>query len=127
MLIYFLIAVGSALGGMARYFAAGVVMSLTSGTFPYGTLFVNVTGAVIIGFFAALTGPEGRFFVPASGRMFVMTGFCGGYTTFSTFSFETMALISDGQWLSATANALLSVMLCLIAVWLGSLAARLLN
>ncbi len=127
MTAYLLIAIGGALGSVGRFWASGVVANLTGGAFPFGTMFVNVTGAIVIGFFAALTGPEGRVFVGASGRQFVMTGVCGGYTTFSTFSLETMNLVRDGEWLFAGLNAILSVALCLAAVWLGTLAAEALN
>lgn len=127
MTAYLLIAIGGALGSVGRFWASGVVANLTGGAFPFGTMFVNVTGAIVIGFFAALTGPEGRVFVGTSGRQFVMTGVCGGYTTFSTFSLETMNLVRDGEWLFAGLNAILSVALCLAAVWLGTLAAEALN
>ena len=124
---YLWIAIGGALGSVARYGCTGVVMRLTGGLFPYGTLVVNVTGAIVIGFFAAMSLPEGRIFLPAPARLFVMTGVCGGYTTFSTFSLETLNLIRDGEWISAFANIMLSVMLSLLAVWLGYSAALKLN
>ncbi|HVA80418.1 MAG TPA: fluoride efflux transporter CrcB [Candidatus Binataceae bacterium] len=127
MIAYVLIGIGGALGSIGRYWASGVVANLSGGTFPFGTMFVNVSGAIVIGFFAALTGPDGRIFVGTSGRQFVMTGICGGYTTFSTFSLETMTLARDGEWLYAGLNAILSVALCLAAVWLGSVAAEALN
>ncbi|HUY27638.1 MAG TPA: fluoride efflux transporter CrcB [Candidatus Binataceae bacterium] len=127
MIAYLLIGIGGALGSVGRYWASGVVANLTGGAFPYGTMFVNVTGAIVIGFFAALTGTDGRIFVGTSGRQFVMTGICGGYTTFSTFSLETMALARDGEWLYAGLNAILSVALCLAAVWIGAVAAEALN
>jgi len=125
LIAYVLIGIGGALGSIGRYWASGVVANLSGGTFPFGTMFVNVSGAIVIGFFAALTGPDGRIFVGTSGRQFVMTGICGGYTTFSTFSLETMTLARDGEWLYAGLNAILSV--CLAAVWLGSVAAEALN
>ena len=112
---------------MFRYFVSGVISTATGATFPVGTLVVNVTGAIVIGFFATLTGPDGRLFVPVPGRLLVMTGFCGGYTTFSTFSLETLNLAREGEWLYAGLNAMLSVALCLIAVWLGHVAALALN
>jgi len=127
LIAYVLIGIGGALGSIGRYWASGVVANLSGGTFPFGTMFVNVSGAIVIGFFAALTGPDGRIFVGTSGRQFVMTGICGGYTTFSTFSLETMTLARDGEWLYAGLNAILSVALCLAAVWLGSVAAEALN
>lgn len=127
MLAYVLIAIGSALGGMGRYFFSGVVMSLTGGTFPYGTMFVNVTGCLVIGFFATLTGADGRLLIGAPGRQFVMVGICGGYTTFSTFSLETFNLMQSGEWLPAFWNAALSGVLCIVSVWIGYVAATALN
>jgi CrcB protein len=88
-------------------------------TFPWGTLIVNIIGSFIIGFFATLTGPEGRVFVGSTARQFVMVGFCGGYTTFSSFSLQTLNLMNDGEWLQASGNIAGSVVLCLAAVWMG--------
>src|SRR5829696_7447386 len=127
MKAYFWITVGSALGGMARYWCSGVVVNLVGGTFPWGTLVVNVVGSFIIGFFGTLTGPNGRLFVPSEYRLFVMVGFCGGYTTFSSFSLQTLTLVQDGDWLRAGGNVAISVALCLAAVWLGHIAAASLN
>ena len=127
MFVYLLIGVGSACGGMARYFFSGVVATLTGGAYPYGTLFVNVTGSAFIGFFATLTGTDGRLLVSSSARQLVMVGICGGYTTFSSFSLETLNLMRDGQWTAAGTNAVTSVVLCLLSVWLGSMAATALN
>jgi len=112
---------------MFRYFISGVISAATGATFPLGTLVVNVSGAIVIGFFATLTGPDGRVFVPVPGRLFVMTGICGGYTTFSTFSLETLNLAREGEWLYSGLNAMLSLGLCLLAVWLGHEAALALN
>jgi fluoride exporter len=123
MLSYLLIAMGGALGSMARFGFSGLTMRVTGGTFPFGTMFVNVTGAAIIGFFATLTGPDGRILASTHARQFVMVGICGGYTTFSSFSLETLNLLTDGQWLAAGANMMVSVALCIIAVWLGYAAA----
>jgi CrcB protein len=127
MASYFWIAVGSALGGVARYWFSGVVARLIGETFPWGTLVVNVTGSFIIGFFATLTGPDGRLLVPGVARQFVMIGICGGYTTFSSFSLQTLNLATEGEYLYAALNIVLSVVLCLIAVWLGSILAASLN
>jgi fluoride exporter len=124
---YVWVAIGGALGSMARYGMSGFIAALTGSAFPYGTLVVNVTGAILIGFLATLSGPDSRFFIPASGRLFMMTGVCGGYTTFSTFSLETVNLMRDGEWTAALANAGLSVVLCLVAVWIGHVGALVLN
>jgi len=127
LLAYLLIAIGSALGGMARYFASGGIARISDGAFPYGTMFVNVSGSIVIGFFATFTGPDGRLMVGAPARQFVMVGICGGYTTFSTFSLETLNLIREGELMPALLNAVGSVVLCLTFVWLGHLAAATLN
>lgn len=124
---YLWVAVGGALGSMARYGCSGLVARLTGSALPLGTLLVNVSGAALIGFLAGMSLPEGRVLVPVSGRLFLMTGICGGYTTFSTFSLETLNLMSDGEWGWAVANILGSVALCLVAVWLGYAASLELN
>jgi fluoride exporter len=127
MILYLWIALGGAIGTTGRFFFSGVVARLIGETFPWGTLVVNVSGCFIIGFFATLTGPDGRWFVGSTPRQFVMTGMCGGYTTFSSFSLQTLNLANDGEWLRAGANAGLSLVLCLIAVWAGSVLANALN
>lgn len=127
MRLYFLIMLGSAIGGGARYFVSGLIANWFGGAFPWGTLIVNVTGSFIIGFFATLTGPDGRAFVGPSGRHFFMTGICGGYTTFSSFSLQTLNLAQEEEWLRAGANVVLSVVCCLVAVWLGHVAALFFN
>jgi len=126
-MLYFWIMLGSALGGGARYWCSGFAASLIGETFPAGTLLVNVIGSFIIGFFATFTGPDGRFLVSTEARQFVMVGLCGGYTTFSSFSLQTLNLIRDGEMTLATANIALSVLLCMIAVWLGHVAASSVN
>jgi fluoride exporter len=124
---WFWVMLGSALGGAARYWLSGLAAQYISETFPIGTLIVNVTGSFVIGFFATLTGPDGRMFVGTDVRQFVMTGICGGYTTFSSFSLQTLNLARDRDWALAGANAVLSLAFCLIAVWLGHIAAAALN
>ena len=96
-------------------------------TFPWGTIIINVIGSFIIGFFATLTGPDGRLLVGSTTRQFVMIGLCGGFTTFSSFSLQTLNLVRNGEALNAGANVILSVALSLIAVWLGYVAAAMLN
>jgi fluoride exporter len=117
--LYLWIGVGSALGGMARFWCANMAVRLLGPAFPWGTLFINVLGSFVIGFFAVLTGPEGRVPAGATVRQFVMAGLCGGYTTFSAFSLETLTLMKEGAWLRSGANIGLSVLLCLMAVWIG--------
>lgn len=124
---YIWIAIGSAIGGVARYWCSGVAARLVGETFPWGTIVVNITGSFIIGFFATLTGPDGRLYVGSLGRQFVMIGICGGYTTFSSFSLQTLNLMDDGEWFGAGANIVLSVVCCLVAVWVGHLAAASMN
>lgn len=119
MLNYILVGVGSAAGGVSRYWISGLIANRFGQSFPWGTLFVNVSGSFVIGFFATVTAPEGRWLVGPSGRNFFTTGFCGGYTTFSSFSLQTLRLAQNREWLYAGGNILLSVILCLIAVWLG--------
>jgi CrcB protein len=124
---YFWIAVGSALGGMGRYWCSVVVTRWLGETFPWGTIFVNILGCFIIGFFATLTGPDGRILVGTTARQFVMIGICGGYTTFSAFSLQTLYLMNDGEWLYAGGNIVISVVACMLAVWAGHALALTLN
>ena len=116
---YTAVAIGSALGGMGRYWCSGIAARTIGETFPWGTLIVNIIGSFVIGFFGTLTGPDGRMFVGTTARQFVMVGICGGYTTFSSFSLQTLNLMNDGEWLWAGANIGLSAALCLVAVWAG--------
>jgi CrcB protein len=120
---YLWIAIGGALGSMGRYWFSGVAALLFGESFPWGTLIVNVTGSLAIGFIATITGPDGRWLVSSTMRQFMMIGLCGGYTTFSSFSLQTLNLMNDGQWLYAAANIVASVVLCLVSVWLGHVAA----
>jgi CrcB protein len=124
---YAWIALGAALGGMLRYWCSGVAARLGAEAFPWGTLFINAAGSTFIGFFAAFTGPDGRLLVQPNTRLFVMTGICGGFTTFSTFSLETLRLMQDREWAYASLNIALSLALCLLGVWLGHQLATVLN
>ena len=90
-------------------------------------LFINVLGSFVIGFFAALTGPDGRYLMGTVSRQFVMIGICGGFTTFSSFSLQTLNLANEGEWLYAGLNIVSSFVLCLLAVWMGHAAAVNLN
>ncbi len=126
-MMYVWIMLGGALGSGARYWCSGFAAHHFGETFPWGTLIVNVLGSFIIGFFATFTGPDGRFIVSTEARQFVMVGLCGGYTTFSSFSLQTLNLVRDGEMGRAGANIALSVALCLLSVWLGHVAAASLN
>ncbi len=127
MFSYIVVGIGSAVGGMVRYGVSGLIANRFGSWFPWGTLFINVTGSFLIGFFATLTAPDGRWLVGPAGRNLFMAGFCGGYTTFSSFSLQTLALAQDEEWLYAGANVMLNLTLCLLAVWLGHFLANLLN
>ncbi len=127
MLGYTLVAVGGALGSLLRFWISGIVAESSGQTFPYGTLVVNVSGSFVIGLFAALADPQGRWLVSPSLRQFVMIGLCGGYTTFSSFSLQTLTLAQDGEWFRAFVNCVASFALCLAAVWLGQFCVTLLN
>jgi fluoride exporter len=124
---YLWIAIGSAIGGVLRFACSGLIAERIGETFPWGTLAVNVSGSLVLGFFFTLTGPDGRLLVDTQARLFVMVGICGGFTTFSAFSLQTLLLARDGDWLRASMNIVASVVLCLAAVWLGHIAAAALN
>ena len=124
---YVWIGLGSALGGMGRYWCSGFVARNFGEFFPWGTIIVNVLGSLLIGFLATALGGDGRLLVAPDARAFLMIGLCGGYTTFSSFSLETLNLVRDGEWSWAGANVVLSVALCLLAVWLGHVGASALN
>ncbi len=111
--------IGSGLGGMARYAISGAVARRIGETFPWGTLAVNVSGSFVIGVFAALVAPGAALAGQHMAGAFVMVGLCGGYTTFSSFSLQTLNLARDGEWPRALANMVASAVLCLLAVWAG--------
>ena len=117
-----MVALGGGLGALARYGVSGWVQAASGGVFPLGTLAVNVGGSFIIG--VVLQMGTGRFVMTPETRLLLTTGFCGGFTTFSTFSAETLALMQDQQWLAAGGNALLNLALCVAATFLGVVAAR---
>ena len=126
MFTYLWIMLGGALGTGARFWASGLVADRMGETFPLGTLFVNVTGSFAIGFFATMTDSGGPFLVGPRVRQFIMIGILGGYTTFSSFSLQTLELARDGDWLRAGLYSVLSLVCCLVAVWLGRSAALIL-
>ena len=115
---YLLIALGGALGSVARFASAEWVLARWPTTFPWGTLLVNVLGSLIIGMLAAMTEP-GRWSLSLEARQFLMIGVLGGYTTFSSFSLQTLLLLRSGAAITAGLNVLASVALCLFAAWCG--------
>jgi fluoride exporter len=114
---YIFVFVGGGLGAAARYWLQGFIYGETGTSFPYGTLAVNVLGCFIIG--VLMSSMEERFLVHPSIRIFLTIGILGGFTTFSSFSYETISLFRDGEILYALANALGSLFLCLIGTWIG--------
>lgn len=120
-----LIFLGAGLGGVLRYWLSSHIYNLLGKHFPYGTLFVNVSGCLLMGFlFVLIMDRLDSLGSPL--RSLLLIGVLGGYTTFSTFSIETINLIENGQWLGACMNVLLSTILCLAATWIGVIGARLL-
>ncbi|MDQ0512517.1 CrcB protein [Angulomicrobium amanitiforme] len=120
------VAAGGAIGSVARFWIA-LLMAPYSRDLPWGTLLINIVGSFVISFFATLTIAHGRYPAPELWRIGVMVGICGGFTTFSSFSFQTLELIRAGAPGRAMLNIVLSVALCLIAVSLGYIAAERLN
>jgi fluoride exporter len=116
---YAWVALGSALGGMARYWLVLATFALFGPVFPWGTVLINILGSFVIGWFGALTLEAGRLSVHPDIRIFVMVGLCGGFTTFSSFSLQTLELIETGRMELALANIAVSVLACLAAVALG--------
>jgi len=116
------VAIGSAVGGVSRYLLGGFLQRVFAASFPVGTLVINVTGSALLGFILrySLDTPS----VTPEMRVLLGVGFCGGYTTFSTFSYETLALLEDGDWRRAGLYAGLSVVGALVATFLGFVAAR---
>src|SRR6516164_4454251 len=125
--MYLAVALGGALGTVGRYFVSGVVANAFGWTFPWGTLIINITGSFVIGLFATLSAPECRIMVSGTTPQFVMVGLCGGYTTFSSFSLQTLNLMRGGEWEPAAGNMLGSVLFCMIGVWLGAISAAAIN
>lgn len=112
------VALGGALGSLCRYALTELMTALCGASFPWGTILVNVTGSALIGAFAAGLVPE-RIMSTSLVRELLVIGLCGGYTTFSSFSLQTFALLQAGQPLRAAANVMLSVALCLAATYAG--------
>ncbi|HEX5437266.1 MAG TPA: fluoride efflux transporter CrcB [Gemmatimonadaceae bacterium] len=118
----FYVALGSAVGGALRFALGGLVQRLTEGIFPLGTLFVNISGSFLMGFLMryALASPA----ISPEVRVLLTTGLCGGYTTFSTFSYETLGMLEDGDYRRAAVYMGLSLVLSLAGMFLGFALAR---
>ncbi len=119
---YLWIAVGAVVGASARYFLSGLIARNFSATFPYSSLLINVTGSLVLGFF--LVYSTDRVLLDPRWRLLVAVGFCGSYTTFSSYAFESFALMEQGQWLLVGLNVTASNVLCLAAVVAGAALAR---
>ena len=116
------IAMGGSIGAVLRYSASLGVASIMGRGFPYGTLFVNVFGSLLIGLFSVVL--LDRFNVGPEWRAAIFVGVLGSFTTFSTFSLETLNLLEQGELVAATTNVLLSIVVCLVAVWFGVILGR---
>jgi len=127
---YLVIGLGGALGSMLRFGIGSLIDSNVQKTgyiFPWGTIVVNITGCFVIGFIFTISTSEGRIFLSPLTRNFITIGILGGYTTFSSFSWQTLVLAQSGQRWEAAANVLISVVLCLVGVWLGAMLAAWIN
>jgi CrcB protein len=127
---YIVIGLGGALGSMLRFGLGSLIDSNVQKTgqiFPWGTVIVNITGCFVIGFIFTISSSEGRIILGSLTRNFILIGILGGYTTFSSFSLQTLTLALSGQRWEALANVLVSVVLCLVGVWLGAMLAGSLN
>src|ERR1700761_6158220 len=123
---YLVIGLGGALGSMLRFGLGSWIdatVSKAGQVFPWGTIVVNITGCFVIGFIAAMSAPDSRTMISPLMRQFIMIGILGGYTTFSSFSLQTLTLAQSGQWGGAVADVLISVVVCLLGVWLGAMLA----
>jgi CrcB protein len=128
---YLVIGLGGALGSMLRFGLGTFIDSSVTKSgqiFPWGTIVVNITGCFVIGLVATVSAPgTGRYVIPPLMLRFITIGILGGYTTFSSFSLQTLTLWNDKQWGGAAANVLISVVLCLVGVWLGAALAGSIN
>ncbi len=123
MFKYLLIGSGGFIGSVLRYWTSLNTYKIFGEKFPFGTLAVNIIGCLLIGFIAEIS--ENRFLISSEVRTFLMIGFLGGYTTFSTFGYETFVLFQDKDYITALANIFLSVIVCLASVWIGTIIAKL--
>ena len=126
-MLYLWVAIGGAIGSVARFWFGNVVAATVGTAFPWGTLMINVLGSFVIGFFSALTGMGDRFPLPPEARIFVTVGLCGGFTTFSAFSLQMVEMARNGQTGRAALYVAASVIICLAACTFGYWAASAIN
>jgi len=119
-----IISLGAIVGANARYLVSRYAAKILGPVFPYGTLFINVTGSMIVGLFVVWASE--RVFIDPRWRLLIVVGFCGAFTTFSSYAFETMAYFEQGQWLLMATNILTNNILCLLAALAGIVLARVL-
>jgi CrcB protein len=124
---YVWVAAGGAFGSVARYALASAFAQAVGERFPWGTIAVNISGCFVIGLIGMATAPVGKIAAPVDVRQFLMIGICGGYTTFSSFSLQTLTLLRSGAWMEAGANVAVSLVACMVAVWLGAAAGEALS
>jgi fluoride exporter len=119
---YLWVSLGGILGANSRYFLSRIITRFTDAAFPLGTLFINISGSLVLGFFLVWTTE--RVFVDPKWRLLVAIGFCGSYTTFSSYAFETMAYFEQGHWALFASNILANNVLCLGGILVGAMIAR---
>lgn len=115
-----MVAMGGALGAMARFWFAAYMVALTGPRFPWGTLIINIVGSFVIGVFSTWTKGDALIHLSHNMALFTMVGICGGFTTFSSFSLQTLDLARGKQVLEAIGYVVASVVLCLVGVWVGT-------
>jgi len=124
---YLFIFIGGGIGAVFRVLLGGWIDSHTGQSFPWGTIVINILGSFTIGLVAFGTDVDSRYYLPSIARQFIMLGILGGFTTFSSFSLQTLQLARDGEWFSAALNVTISLVLCLVGVWLGALCGQAVN